>query len=201
MANQLKMAMIETIWTLHRRGWSQRRIADALGINRETVARHLQRGEPPSKPASAPPGSAAVDDTSKPASAPPGSAADEDPVEPNEAPTGSTPGHPRPGPGRPSDCEPWRDRIQARCDRGLSAQRIYQDLVAEHGFTGSYYRFIRRKRALPGNPHQTGLSDQFVSALVDRQDLQLEELLVPEPVGLALHRLDLVVRPLHRAAA
>jgi transposase len=147
MANQLKMAMIETIWTLHHRGWSQRRIADALGVNRETVARYLQRGEPPSKPAMAPPGSASVNDSSKPAIAPLGSTADEAPGEPTDAPAGSTPGHPRPGHGRPSDCEPWRDLIQARCDRGLSAQRIYQDLVAEHGFTGSYYsvrRFVRR---------------------------------------------------------
>src|SRR5512135_3692617 len=43
-----------------------------------------------------------------------------------------------------------------------------------------------------------GLSDEFVPGLVDRQDLQLEELTVPEPRGLPLHRLDLVVRPLQR---
>ena len=37
--------------------------------------------------------------------------------------------------------------IQSKCDQGLSAQRIYQDLTAEHGFAGSYYsvrRFVRR---------------------------------------------------------
>src|SRR4051794_21816301 len=50
-----------------------------------------------------------------------------------------------------------------------------------------------------GRAVKTNLSDQFVSRLVDRQDLQLEELLVAEPVGLPLHRLDLVVRPLQRA--
>jgi IS30 family transposase len=49
MANLLKMAVTETIRTLHRRGWSQRRIADELGINRETVARHLRRGDPQPK--------------------------------------------------------------------------------------------------------------------------------------------------------
>ena len=48
MANLLKMAISETIRTLHRRGWSQRRIADELGINRETVARHLRQADPPS---------------------------------------------------------------------------------------------------------------------------------------------------------
>jgi len=73
MANLLKMAVSETIRTLHRRGWSQRRIADELGINRETVARHLRRADPPSKPANAPPGSGASDVASKPANAPPGS--------------------------------------------------------------------------------------------------------------------------------
>ena len=56
MANLLKMAVSESIRTLHRRGWSQRRIADELGINRETVARHLRHAQSPSKPANAPPG-------------------------------------------------------------------------------------------------------------------------------------------------
>jgi transposase len=40
--------------------------------------------------------------------------------------------------------------IQSRCDQGLSAQRIYQDLVADHGFTGSYYsirRFVQQLEA------------------------------------------------------
>ena len=50
MANLLKMAISETIRTLHRRGWSQRRIADELGVNRETVARHLRRR--PARPTS-----------------------------------------------------------------------------------------------------------------------------------------------------
>src|SRR5512143_3117653 len=49
-----------------------------------------------------------------------------------------------------------------------------------------------------GRTVKTKLSDQFVPGLVDRQDLQLEELLVAEPIRLPLHRLDLVVRPLHR---
>jgi CheY-like chemotaxis protein len=44
---------------------------------------------------------------------------------------------------------------------------------------------------------KTRLSDEFVSAFVDGQYLQLKELLVAEPVRLSLHRLDLVVRPLH----
>ncbi len=147
MANLLKMAMIEIIWTLHGRGWSQRRIAETLGIHRETVARHLKRGQPPAKPANAPPGSVPGDDTAKPASTPPGSVAGDASAEPTEAPTDSAPPGPQRGHGRASDCEPWREVIEAKSQRGLSAQRIYQDLVAEHGFTGSYYsvrRFVRR---------------------------------------------------------
>jgi transposase len=131
MANLLKMAISESIRTLHRRGWSQRRIADELGINRETVARHLRQAEPSSKPANAPTGSEAGQGAPKPANATPVSTPDPQPR----------------GSGRASGCEPWRKLIRAKCDLGLSAQRIYQDLVADHGFDGSYYsvrRFVHR---------------------------------------------------------
>jgi transposase len=147
MSNLLKMAVSESIRTLHRRGWSQRRIADELGINRETVARHLRRADPPSKPANAPLGSADGDGASKPANAPPGSTADDDLSQLAVAPPGSAIDPPPRGSGRASGCLPWRDVIQAKCDLGLSAQRIYQGLVAEHGFVGTYYcvrRFVHR---------------------------------------------------------
>ena len=166
MSNLLKMAIVETIRTLHRRGWSQRRIADELGINRETVARYLRQVESPSKPADAPSGSTPDDGAPKPADAPSGSTPDDGAPKPADAPPGSTPddGASRPaqesprrapgpqprGSGRASGCEPWRDLILAKCQQDLSAQRIYQDLVAEHGFVGSYYcvrRFVRRLEA------------------------------------------------------
>jgi transposase len=146
MANLLKMAISETIRTLHRRGWSQRRIADELGINRETVARHLRQAEPPPKPANAPPGSEADQDSAKPANAPPGSEGDQDAPGLTVSPPGSRLDPQPRGHGRASGCEPWRAVIRAKCDLGLTAQRIYQDLVAEHGFTGTYYcvrRFVR----------------------------------------------------------
>src|SRR5207302_1700737 len=44
----------------------------------------------------------------------------------------------RPGAHQASLCEPWRDIIVAKLEGGLTAQRIYQDLVSEHGFTGKY---------------------------------------------------------------
>jgi transposase len=69
---------------------------------------------------------------------------------PTASPDGASPMAPNPadlGAGRPSDCAPWRRVIEAKLDQGLTAQRIYQDLVTEHGFAGSYYsvrRFTRR---------------------------------------------------------
>src|SRR5262245_247011 len=140
MPNLLQVAMIETILSLRQRGWSQRRIARELGINRETVARYLRQPTAPPKPAIAPLGSSETNDTSKPAVAPLGS----DGVLPSieQPPLAEGPS----AVGRPSDCAPWRAAIQAKLELGLSAQRIHQDLVAEHGFTGSYYsvrRFVR----------------------------------------------------------
>ncbi len=50
-------------------------------------------------------------------------------------------------PGRVSHCEPFASFMQAGLDRGLSAQRIHQDLVSEQQFTGGYdsvKRFVRQ---------------------------------------------------------
>ncbi|NQU76463.1 MAG: helix-turn-helix domain-containing protein, partial [Planctomycetes bacterium] len=44
MANQLKMGLVNSIRTLLTRGWSQRRIARELGVNRETVGRYAKSG-------------------------------------------------------------------------------------------------------------------------------------------------------------
>ena len=46
MANQVKMAVREAIIAYSGLGWSRRRIARTLGINRETVARHLAESKP-----------------------------------------------------------------------------------------------------------------------------------------------------------
>ena len=42
MSNVLKVSLQTTIYSLHDRGWSQRRIARELGINRETMGRYLR---------------------------------------------------------------------------------------------------------------------------------------------------------------
>ena len=255
MANRLKMAMVEAIAALVARGWSQRRIARELGVNRETVGRYVvlarRPGEAasgasakpgvceeppfpgidPPKPAKAPLGSA----DSKPAKAsfgseeaPLGSAGSKPAT---EAPLGSATAAPElAGPSdacvpsnggfialRPpadgsilggaaaedratlgsdpsaaaapngtggiptgaaclysvpptsrSQCEPFRPIILAKLQQGLRAQRIYQDLVTDHGFGGKYWsvrRFVakvgeavplamRRMECAPGDEAQ-----------------------------------------------
>lgn len=203
MANQLKMAEIQAILALKSRGWSNRRIAVELGVDRETVGRYVRLAlslarstsdsiekdaeGPSSKPANAPAGSEGSG-ASKPANALTGDEAaversstrslpsEESPTEPNSAkapagieetsdvnaaraPSGSESAkwpptleelawriRPRDGRGRDSQCEPYRQRIEEKLALGLSAQRVYQDLV-EEGFAGSVYsvqRFVRR---------------------------------------------------------
>src|SRR5688572_25686193 len=72
MANQLSMAKVNGIVGLHHDGWSQRRIAEALGIDRKTVRRQLAAEA--AKGAKAPTGKAPTgSDDSKGAKAPTGS--------------------------------------------------------------------------------------------------------------------------------
>jgi transposase len=165
MANQLRMDKVYAILTLHEAGWSDRQIARKLGVHRETVARHVRLAKAGSKPATnAPPGSDAgtcplgrpvcIDRPGSPgpqaAELPPGcpnSAACPwsracsvgDSKAAGNAPIGS--------PGVASACEPYREVILAKLRQGLTAQRIYQDLVTDRSFEGSYYsvrRFVRK---------------------------------------------------------
>jgi len=134
--NQLAVSLQHSIATLAAKGWSHRRIARELGVHRETVGRYLAAAK--SKPAISTPGFDREID-SKPAIPTAGS----DP-EAESKPAISTLGS---AAGRQSLCQGWATTIEAALDRGLSAQRIYQDLVAEAGFTGSYQsvkRFVRR---------------------------------------------------------
>lgn len=150
--NQLKMDLQKTISALSSSGWSQRRIARELGIDRETVARYrrLARQAQEPKPAIAPTGSGAV----TPALG-----------EPNPAisPAGSKA-------GRQSHCAPFESFIKAGLDAGLSAQRIYQDLVSERQFGGSYdsvKRFVRRLEHVQPLPYRRLETEPGQEAQVD----------------------------------
>lgn len=196
MANRLKMAKAQAITVLHERGWHGRRIAQELGINRETVAKYIRAMTCDPKPAKAPIGFEVVEDegqgggksvfstdlleeeerieisrssplsggtadVSKPAKAPIGSEAVFGGIDSVEAALGSAAAtdvfpsslslekeHDR------SACEPYRQVILEKLELGLTAQRIYQDLVVE-GFDHQYHsvrRFVaklRKVRSLP----------------------------------------------------
>ena len=136
--NQLDVSLQHSIATLAANGWSARKIARELGIDRETATRYLRLSAPISKPAIPPAGSLKEGD-SKPAILPTGSP-DELDSKPAIVPAGSRV-------GRTSQCAPLAAVIQQGLLAGLSAQRLYQDLVAEHGFTGAYdavKRYVRR---------------------------------------------------------
>src|ERR1700724_4580465 len=120
MSNVLKVSLQTTIYSLAQRGWSRRRIAKELGINRETVGRYLRLP----KPAISITGNLAGKEESKPALSIAGI-----------------------GAGRRSRCEGLAEVIAAKVEVGLSGQRIYQDLVEQNGFSDSYQwvqRFVRK---------------------------------------------------------
>jgi transposase len=144
------MAQDIAIRALLELGWPQRLIARELGVDRETVARRRRgvagRSEPAKVPTgSDPPGATVEGDCvlGEPWSRP-ASAATEVPTG-WEVPTGSqVPAGS--GPSR-SACEPHRELILAMIERGLSAQRMWQDLGSEHGVQVGYdsvRRFVRR---------------------------------------------------------
>src|SRR5262245_22405830 len=130
--NQLKVHIQQTIVTLHQQGWSGRKIARELGLNRGTVSRYLRQV---AKPANLPTGPETTAEP-KPAIVPAGSQPASDP-KPAHLPAGTSERVPAPAPpaaarpiqpGRASQCELWRTQIQGLVQQGLSAQRIYQDL-------------------------------------------------------------------------
>jgi transposase len=131
--NQLKLSQQQSILTLHQAGWSNRAIARELELNRETVGKYLRSQAAPSTTATA------GTELPKPAISTPGS-----PAEVDSKPAISTPGSLA---GRKSSCEAWEQQITSALEQGLTAQRIYQDLVTEYQFMGSYQsvkRFVRR---------------------------------------------------------
>ena len=117
--NELNVNLQHSILTLAGNGWSNRRIARELGLHRETVGRDLLLAR--SKPAISTPGSDS-DPNSKPAIPIPGSE-----PSPDSKPAISTAGSA--AAGRQSLCQPHSPQIEAAVGVGLSAQRIYQDLV------------------------------------------------------------------------
>jgi transposase len=150
MANRLKVAKVSSIRELHSQGWSQRRIAGELGVSRGAVSRHLQESSNEAK-------ASAGSDVSNEAKAPTGSASLGEASNRAKAPTGSR-----------SLCAVYHETIIEKLKLGLSAQRIFQDLVAEHGFCGKYPS-VRRYVARLGNASRLPFRRMEVEAGVEAQ--------------------------------
>ena len=122
---QLKVNQQQTIVALRLQGWSKRRIARELALDRATVRKYLAQAD-------------AKSPTPQTGSA--------------EFPPPKSPTHPQAGSatrfGPVSSCEPWREQIEQALAQGLSIQRIHQDLVTERRFMGSYFavrRFVLQR--------------------------------------------------------
>jgi len=145
------MAEINAILTLHKTGHSNRKIAELLGVHRETVARHVARWLTENRP-NAPTGPDEPASQNRP-NAPPGS---EEETTPEKAVAS----------GPASACEPYREIVLAKLDAGLSAKRIHQDLSSDESFTASYYsvrRFVSklgRKTPLPFRRIETAAGEE-----------------------------------------
>ncbi len=153
MPNHLAMDKVQTIQHLAQSGWSQRRISEAVGVDRKSIRRLL--GSPSSKGTTesdkAPTGLESDSESSK------GTTVDvEAPTAPEvcDSPADSTESAPAP-PASRSSCRKFHEPIVQGLQTQLTSQRIYQDLKTDHGYTGSYWalnRYINRleqKKALP----------------------------------------------------
>jgi len=140
MSNQLKMAKIDAILALRQRKWSIRRIAMELGVSRDTVARHIRASARQPNQGGAPLGVLGDCDEAKQAS-PEAGAQSSKQATPEGAPIGSKQATPEGAPigsaapkfdpsRQASRCEAWRQIILDKLQLGLTAQRIFQDLVS-----------------------------------------------------------------------
>ena len=142
MSNILEVSQQQVIQGLAAKGWSVRRIARTLSLNRRTVQRYAGAAAPKcttqvtTGPEAAPDPKCTTEVTPGSAAAPP---PDSKCTTPPQVTTG-----PR------SLCGSFGEVIAPMLELGLSAQRIYQDLVAGHGFGGSYpsvRRYVARLKA------------------------------------------------------
>lgn len=143
MANVLKMDRQATIRSLLALGWSYREIERASGIRRETIRGTIRKH---------PRYGGRLSDA-KAAKVPTDSAAEDDQKRPKCPPT-----HDAVPPLDTAERKPTRTSLAARHEAairrnlkaGLSAQRIYQDLVVEEGYEHGYdsvKRYVRRLKA------------------------------------------------------
>jgi len=142
MPNYLKMPKKSQVRALLELEWSYRRIEAEIGVRRETVSRYDRKRR--SNAAKTFPGS----DASRPPESPDLQPGDE--ANAAKAFAGSDPNPAKTFAGSAPRARfaaaVYRTTITEKLDAGLSLQRIWQDLVEEHGYGASYEsvkRFVR----------------------------------------------------------
>lgn len=150
MSNRLSMAQTQAIQALAAAGHSNRAISQALGVDRGTVAKTLSQiqNQPPQWEAPTGSGEAATgfQDVSQVAETGTTDAAENDletsstSITANSSLTSDGAETPV---GSRSECEPYRDEIVRKLEQGLTAQRLWQDLIDEFGFSAKY-QSVRR---------------------------------------------------------
>lgn len=152
MANVLKEEQQEQIRALGRMGWSLRRIEEATGVRRETVARYLRwagiRVRPPRARKLGLAKAASLVSTDPPSPSP----AESKPA--SEVSTDLERGPPAAAAQSDSLCEPHREWITTALEHGRNAMSIWQDLVDRHGFAGRYSSVKRFVHELRGSAVQ-----------------------------------------------
>ena len=167
-SNALNEKKKQEVLALGRLGWSLRRIEKETGTRRETIAGYLKTAaiairppgrwgklavQPDSKPANgvttdfggAKPAIEPIPDVDREISKP----ANE--VIPDSA-TGAS--QPPKQTATASASEPYRELIEEALRRSRNAKAIWQDLVDDHGFAGSYQSVKRFINKLRGSPHK-----------------------------------------------
>ncbi len=142
MSNRLSMAQTQAIQALAATGKSNRAISKALGVDRGTVAKTLSQIQNQPPVWEAPTGSGEAPTGFQDAH----QVADSDSetsVASMAVGSSSTTGGDEPSAGSRSECEPYRDEVIRKLEQGLTAQRIWQDLIDEYGFAAKY-QSVRR---------------------------------------------------------
>ena len=147
MSNVLTEEKKQQVLALGKLGWPLRRIEQATGVRRETASAYLKAAgvavrlprfwgkRMPAKPANG-----VTPDFNAPFSQKLGAPSD-------------------PSPPLASACEAYRELIEQGLARGRNGKAIWQDLVSDHGFVGSYEavkRFVRKLRG-PQGPEPVGI--------------------------------------------
>jgi transposase len=133
-------------------GWSLRRIQNKTGVRRETAAAYLKAAgiavRPPGAWGKRPPESKPANEVFTDSGGHDEAKAANVFTDPEGEQTANPAKEVFAGSG--SSCEPWREQVEQAVALGRNAMSVWQQLVDQHGYTGSYQSVRRFVRSLSG---------------------------------------------------